>query len=171
MNYQILDPGSKSATILTIHYDSFFNRKGLRRDWINNIPYRGLWKSRHYCHVTNRCQREYYSIRSCFNPGVLHQLSLIQQAEAAKIYWSTEKHTLYTKRTLFRQFKRHNGHCVVEYNDPILHPVLHVPSASKTKTQQKFFEVSPDHLHYTMAHTSTEAISKLPSAVKGLKLT
>ena len=52
------------------------------------------------------------------------------------------------------------------------YPLAASGAASQPKTfEPKTFEISPTHLHQIIGYTGAEAISKLPSAIDGLKLT
>ena len=110
-------------------------------------------------------------------PGFFTNLVSFSKAKAANIYWDTAKDTLYTdkngKQDHFCQLKPHNGHWIIEYNDPPSATQIFASSAanSKAASQQKPFEASPNHLHQIMGHAAADAISKLPTAAEGLKLT
>ena len=140
-------------------------------------------------------------------PGFFTNLISFSRAKDANIYWDTAKDTLYTvvsgKQNHFCTLRPHNGHWIVEYNDP--HPPSSVhassaaaqdsmlpqnhkkelgpspsptacrkeqtPTASGATNLSKTIKLTPTQLHQIMAHAGAEAISKLPSAANGIKLT
>ena len=117
-------------------------------------------------------------------PGFFTNLVSFSRAKAANIYWDTAKDTLYTakkgRQDYFCQLKPHNRHWIIKYNDPLSATQIFASSAAnsdlltkalKAVSQQKPFEASPNHLHQIMGYAGADAISKLPTAAEGLKLT
>ena len=100
------------------------------------------------------------------------------------------------KQDYFCSLRPHNGHWIVEYNDPLISIKIYISSAASDNilllnykqeakkaeqasilsalsaaSQAKKQKFTPKHLHQIIGHAGAEAISKLLFIVDGIELT